>query len=195
MEESNQVEESNNDIDIKEKEPEVTPSKEAKKSKSKGSQHKTALDKLKAKVEELETERNNLKDLLLRKAAEFDNYKKRTDSDFAQRIAIENAKLITQLLPIMDDFERCLTSYRENEDLSGLRDGVDLIFKNFSKVFEDNGIEAIAAVGSDFDPEKHEALMQVDSEDYESGVVVDEHLKGYIMNNRVLRHAQVLVSK
>jgi len=170
----------------------------SKKSKSRTAGKKTAsaTDKLEARIAGLEQERDELKDLLLRKAAEFENFKKRSENEHGQRVASANAQLIAQLLPIVDDFERSLaTSDEKKDDLESFRGGVDLIFKNLQKVMESYGVSAIEAVGTEFDPEKHEALMQVESEKSDPGMVVEEHRKGYVMNDRVLRHSQVLVSK
>ena len=189
------------DVEISEKEEEQSSKSKAGDSNNKSSKARknkseksSATSKLETRIAKLEEERDELKDLLLRKAAEFENFKKRTESDFLQRIESANADLIIQLLPVMDDFER-LEAADENEDLSGLKEGISLIFKKFSKSIKDSGVEPIQAVGQEFDPEKHDALMQVESEDHDSGVVVDEHLKGYVMNDRVLRPSQVLVSK
>lgn len=162
----------------------------------KDKKHKASeKDALKKKLEELESENKDLNERLLRKAAEFDNYKKRTENEFAQVMANANAGLIADLLPVLDDFERFLGSGHESEDIKGLVSGVELIYKNLVKVLEKRGVEPLYAVGQEFDPEKHEALMQVESEEYPSNTVVEEHLKGYVMNDRVLRHSQVLVSK
>lgn len=152
-------------------------------------------ESLKKKLEEVEREKDELQERMLRKAAEFDNYKKRTENEFAQVMANANAGLIADLLPVLDDFERFLSSGHESDDVKSLVNGMELIYKNLVKVLEKRGVEPIRAIGQEFDPEKHEALMQVESEEHPSNTVVDEHLKGYMMNDRVLRHSQVLVSK
>lgn len=154
--------------------------------------------KLKKKIERLETEKNELKDQLLRKVAEFENYKKRTENEYSQLIKNANADLVADLLPVLDDLERSLASLNDKkraENFEDFREGVELIYKNLTKVLEGKGVKAIEAIGQKFDPEKHHALMQIESKDQPSDTVVDEHLKGYIMNDRVLRHSQVLVSK
>lgn len=152
-------------------------------------------NKLEKKIAQLATEREELKELLLRKAAEFDNFKKRTESEYGRLVANANSELVTDLLPIIDDLERSVASAREAQDFRGLLAGVELITGNFISAFGKRGVAPIRAIGEAFDPEKHEALMQVESDKYPSGIVADEHLKGYIMNGRVLRHSQVLVSK
>ncbi|MFQ5649205.1 MAG: nucleotide exchange factor GrpE [bacterium] len=153
------------------------------------------MKKLQQQILQLQQERDELKDRLLRKAAEFDNFKKRTENQNVQLAATANADLIAQLLPVIDDLERSIASAGENEDFKGLLAGVELISRNFCKVLEKRGVKRIVAVGEAFDPEKHDALMQVDSDEHPPGIVVDEHLKGYEFNGRVLRHSQVLVSK
>lgn len=152
-------------------------------------------NKLEKKIAQLEKEREELKELLLRKAAEFDNFKKRTESEYGRLVANANFELVGDLLPIIDDLERSVASAREAQDFRGLLAGVELITGNFISAFGKRGVAPIRAIGEAFDPEKHEALMQVESDKYPSGIVADEHLKGYIMNGRVLRHSQVLVSK
>lgn len=147
------------------------------------------------KLIELEKERDELKDLNLRKAAEFDNFKRRNENEQIQLIANANADLITEMLPVFDDLQRSIQAAQEKENFSGLLNGVELITKNFLKVLEKRGVEAIKSIGEEFNPEHHEALMQIESDKHSSGVVVEEHLKGYTMNGKVLRHSQVLVSK
>jgi len=158
------------------------------------------VKRLRETVAELQEEREELRESLLRKAAEFDNYRRRTDREYALRVANANAELISNLLPILDDLERSLGAASTDgvepaEALVGLRDGVKLILGNLERVLRDQGLEPIVAVGEPFDPEKHDALMQIESDKHPSGTVVDEHVRGYKMNDRVLRHAQVLVSK
>ena len=155
------------------------------------------LAKLKKKVEAFEVEKNELNDRFLRKVAEFDNYKKRTETEYSQLIKNASADLITDLLPVLDDLERSLASVEDKDkadNFEHFHEGVELIYKNLSKVLEKRGVKPIESVGQKFDPEKHDALMQMES-DQPSDTIIDEHLKGYEMHDRVLRHSQVLVSK
>jgi len=165
------------------------------KAKSKKTSSTTKIKELRQKIEELEKERDRLKDQLLRKAAEFENYKKRRENEFLQLVATSNAELITQLLPVLDDYERSLKAAESSRDFDAFYEGIALIYKNLLSVLEKHGVRPIESVGKPFDPELHEALMQVESNDHGSGVVVEEHRKGYRMHDRVLRHAQVIVSK
>lgn len=176
------------EIDIKERDEKAAPAKSKNAVKKK-------LEQLEKQYAALENEKDELQERLLRKAAEFDNYKKRTENEFSQLIINANAELIRDLLPIFDDLERSVAAHQQGVDSENLKQGVELIYKNFLKVLEKYNVKPIEAVGQEFDPEKHDALMQIESEKYPSGTVVDEHLKGYMMNDRVLRHSQVLVSK
>ncbi len=153
------------------------------------------LKELKQRVEALEKERDQLRDRLLRTAAEFENYKKRRESEIGQLIAYANAELLTELLPVIDDYERSLKAAKDTKDFDSFYQGIELIYKKLMGVLAKQGVKPIHAVGQPFDPELHDALLQVESNDHEAGIVVEEHLKGYKMHDRVLRHAQVIVSK
>lgn len=160
------------------------------------------IKELKQKMEEYEanhtkmqTENEKLKDQLLRKMAEFDNYKRRTEKEFIDNIQSASRELIEELLPVLDDFERSVQHAESEGVKSPLLEGVQLVYKNLMKTLTKRGLSVIDAVGQEFNPDEHDALVQVDSDKYESGYVVDEHLKGYRLNDKVIRHAQVLVSK
>jgi molecular chaperone GrpE len=140
-------------------------------------------------------EQNKLKDQLLRKMAEFDNYKRRTEKEFIDNIQNASKELIEELLPVIDDFERSIQHAELDKVKSPLLEGVQLIYKNLVKILSKRGLVPIDAVGKEFNPDEHDALVQVDSDKYESGFVVDVHLKGYKLNDKVIRHSQVLVSK
>ena len=146
-------------------------------------------------VKKLKEENVLLKDQLLRKVAEFDNYKKRTERDFYDRVQNANERLIGSLLPVLDDFERSLEHAREANNTESLLEGVELVYKKMYSLLEKEGLKSLDAIGQDFDPDKHDALMQVESKEHESGKIVDEHLKGYQLNEKVLRHSQVIVAK
>lgn len=161
-------------------------------------QIKELKSKIKNKEEELLTlsqDQEALKDQLLRKMAEFDNYKRRTEKEFIDNIQSASRELIEDLLPVIDDFERSIDHAESEKDKSPLLEGVKMVYKNIMKALTQRGLSELEAKGKEFNPEEHHALMQVESGEYESGFVVDVHLKGYKMNNKVIRHAQVLVSK
>ena len=158
----------------------------------------TNLKKRRNYKKELELVRDelaNVKDQLLRKAAEFDNYRRRTEQEFSSLINNANSDLITDLLPVLDDLERSLGSKDKVTDVESFAQGVELIYQKFLKILESRGLKPIEAVGKEFDTEEHEALMAVENDGHKSNHVVQEHLKGYKLNDKVLRHSQVVVSK
>lgn len=187
----------------------MTEKKESKETKEK----KTATKKkplretkqvkeLKKQVEALQTESDQakeelagLKDQLLRKVAEFDNYKRRTEKEFIENIQSASKDLIEELLPVIDDLNRSVEHAVKEDEKGPLFDGIQLVLKNMMHILNKKGLSAITAVGEEFNPDEHNALLQVDSEEHESGVVVEEHQKGYKLNDKVIRHSQVLVAK
>jgi len=146
-------------------------------------------------IKKLKEEKSHLHDQVLRKTAEFDNYKKRTERDFYDRVLNANEKLIAEILPILDDMERAIDHAKNSNDVGSLLEGAELIEKKLHSILEKQGLQKMHAVGNEFDPEKHEALMQIEKKGVESGLIVEEHLKGYNLNDKVVRHAQVIVSK
>jgi len=146
-------------------------------------------------IKKLKEEKEQLQDQLLRKIAEFDNYKKRTERDFYERVQNANEKLITELLPVLDDLERALDHAQQNQETNSLLEGTELIRKKMLGILEKQGVEPLMAEGDEFDPEKHDALMQTEKENVPSGKIIEEHLKGYTLNGKVIRHSQVIVAK
>jgi molecular chaperone GrpE len=160
-------------------------------------------DLLSARIAELESTLGQYKDQLLRKAAEFDNYKKRIDNDYASIIRYSNEELILKLLPVLDDFERSFRAARTGGDQSNavpspgddsFRRGTELIYNKFRKILEAQGIRPIEALGKPFDPHLHDALLQIPRNDVPPHTVIEEVDKGYMLNDRVLRHAKVVVA-
>jgi molecular chaperone GrpE len=152
-------------------------------------------NKILTEIKNLKKEKEQLQDQLLRKIAEFDNYKKRTEREFFGRVENANEKLITELLPVLDDLERALDHAKQSKEINSLLEGTGLIQKKMSGILEKQGLETLPAEGEDFDPEKHDALMQIENEDVESGMIIEAHLKGYTLNGKVIRHSQVIVAK
>lgn len=172
-----------------------TEAHETKKKKTSAKSSKK-LAELEKKIKALEEENDRLKDQYVRKLAEFDNYKRRTEKEFLAHLEYANEELIKELLPVLDDFERFLKHAEEEEtSAESLKEGVRLIYKKMMGILEKKGLKAMESVGHEFDAEKHQALMQVESDKHESGYIVDEHLKGYTLNDKVIRHSQVLVAK
>lgn len=160
----------------------------------KGKEYKK-IKELEEKIHGLEKDHLQLRDQYLRKLAEFENYKRRTEKEFLAHLEYANEGLIVDLLPVIDDFERFLNHADKSENQQTLREGIDLIYKKMMSVLEKKGLKIMVSVGQEFDAEKHQALMQMESDKYESGYILDEHVKGYTLGNKVIRHAQVLVVK
>ena len=146
-------------------------------------------------IKKLKEQKEQLQDQLLRKVAEFDNYKKRTDREFFDRVQNANEKLIIELLPVLDDMKRALDHAKQSKEVESLLEGTELIQKKMIAIIEKQGVEELPAEGDEFDPDKHDALMQIDKENVESGRIIEEHLKGYTLNGKVIRHSQVIVAK
>lgn len=147
----------------------------------------------KKKKENSVNSETDYKDLYQRLAADFQNYKRRAEQERAGWIAMAQGETITKLLPIVDDLQRAVSFCDEKKDKKVL-EGLELMQKNIDKTFADLGVTEIDCTGK-FDPDFHEALMQVDSNEHESGEIIDVISKGYLLNDHVLRHAKVSVAK
>ena len=158
------------------------------------SQEKTEATLLNEKVAELEKQSAQLKDQLLRKAAEFDNYKRRTENDFASLTKFAAENIITQLVPVLDDFNRSLKSIKEKAENDSLYKGIELIYAKFLKVLEAQGLKTMDVVGKEFNVDVHDALMQMPRADVPPHTVLEEVEKGYLLFDKVIRHAKVVVS-
>ena len=132
-------------------------------------------------------------DRLLRLAADFENYKKRTAREREEYVALANARLLVELLPVVDDLERALAAAEQHEEAQ-LEEGVRLVHRSLASLLERHGIELIATDGK-FDPHVHEALLARPSEEAESGAVLDVVQKGYKLGDRVIRPAMVVVGQ
>nr|WP_022779334.1 nucleotide exchange factor GrpE [Butyrivibrio sp. AE3009] len=149
---------------------------------------KDKKDPLKEKVDELN-------DKLIRQMAEFENFRKRTDKEKAQMFEQGQGNVLEKLLPVIDNFERGLAAVPEEEKEGAFADGMNKIYKQLIKQLEDLGVTPIEAVGKEFDPNLHNAVMQVESAEYESGFVAQELQKGYMFHDTVLRHSMVAVAQ
>ncbi len=165
------------------------------------------LAALRKKTEKLEQALSQLKDQLLRKAAEFDNYKKRTEAETISVIRFANEDLLLKILPVVDDLERSFRTLGKSGGGAGSSaaqdtrpkeaafiGGVELIFGKLKKILEQVGLKPFEAVGTPFNTELHDALLQVPRDDVPDHTVVEEIDRGYLLNDRVIRHARVIVS-
>ncbi len=149
---------------------------------------------LEEKLADAEAEIESLKDKYLRKVAEFDNYHKRSIKEKADLILNGGEKTVISILPVLDDMERALKNMEKAEDVAAVVEGVELIYKKFVSILEKQGVEAIKTENADFDVDVHEAIAQIPApSDDMKGKVIDCTQKGYKMNDKVIRHAQVVV--
>ncbi len=151
-------------------------------------------EELKKRIEELEKEVNEWKDKFLRKAAEFENYKRRTENDQLNLVTYAAESFIKKILPIVDDFERSLEHINDSNDHEKLKEGLQLIYNKLVKVLDEHGVKKIDAIGKPFDVEYHEALMQKADNSVPPHTVLEELEKGYIYKDKVIRHSKVVVS-
>jgi len=143
----------------------------------------------------LEAELNESKDKYLRLAAEFDNFRKRTARERIELLQTAGKEVIVDLLDVLDDIDRATKELEASADKS-LSQGVSLIFNKFRNILQARGLKVMEAVGTDFDPELHEAVTQIEvNDESKKGKVVDEVIKGYYLNDKIIRHAKVVVGK
>lgn len=171
-----------------------TGKKEAETKKKENIQKTTKRHNYKKELESLKQEFDQLKDQYLRLVAEFENYKKRKDRDYSKFLEHANQNLVQEMLPILDDFERTLKIEQEKNDDSFYK-GLKIVHQKFLAVLKKQGVTPIEAQGKDFDPELHEAVMQMESNDHDSNIIIDEAQKGYKYKEKVIRYSKVIVSK
>lgn len=150
---------------------------------------------LKNQIQKLEAEKAEMKDQFLRKAADFDNFRKRLIRDKEDAVSFANTSLLTDLIDVLDDFERAEEAARKSKDFDTLANGVDLIEKRLATLLEKKwGLSKYVPLNEAFDPSKHEALMMAESPDVKEATVAEVFQNGYILHGRVIRHAKVKVS-
>ena len=152
------------------------------------------LAQIQRELEEAVKSAQAFKDQLLRKAAEFESYKRRSEAEYLSLVRNANEGLIGALLPIVEDLTRSLKAGSSQPDGEAFYRGVELIYQKLMKVLEAQGLAPFDSSGAPFDVNYHDALLQVARDDVSPGTVVEEIARGYKLNDRVLRHAKVIVS-
>lgn len=153
-------------------------------------QEEAALD-----AEKLAAELADLNQRFLRVAADFDNYKRRTVQEKEDLVKYSNAKIMGELLPVLDAFQLALKNPGESQEAQNVIKGVEMLYRQIMQVLEQAGMIKIEAVGQPFDPKLHEAIMQVDDDSVPEDTVVEELRAGYVLNERVIRPSMVKVSR
>ena len=143
-------------------------------------------DKYKEKIEELE-------DRVKRQMAEFENFRKRTDREKTQMLETGAKSVIEKILPVVDNFERGLQTPVPEGGNDAFMEGMNMVYKQLMTELENIGVKPIEAIGTEFNPDFHNAVMQVESEEFESGIVAQELQKGYLYHDTVVRHSMVAV--
>lgn len=146
-------------------------------------------------LELLKRERDELKDRLLRTAADFENYRKRARKDVEEGLRAGREAVVRELLPIVDNLARADEAAGSAQSVEAVAEGVKMILRSFEDVAGRIGLERVKTVGERFDPAVHEAVQQVETEEAEPGVIIAEALAGYKMGTRLLRAAMVVVAK
>lgn len=147
-----------------------------------------------SKEDNLQTQLDVLKDQFFRKAAEFENYKKRTENELSSFFKYANETLILEMLPVLDDFDRVLNAWNEKHDTETFKKGVELIYDKFRGILKKQGLREMESDGKKFDFNLHDALLQIPDEKNKPETILETAEKGYYLKDKVIRHAKVLVS-
>ena len=147
----------------------------------------------KKKKDKKDEQIEELNDKLKRQMAEFDNFRKRTEKEKTQMYDMGAKSIIEKILPVIDNFERGLAAVPEEQREDAFVVGMDKVYRQMLTELDASGVKPIEAVGQEFDPNFHNAVMQVESEEYDSGVVAQELQKGYMYKDSVVRHSMVAV--
>lgn len=175
---------------------ETAPADEEAKDAEVPEQEMTPEEQLQAEVDKLNQELEEYKDKYLRLSAEFDNYRKRTMKEKAELILNGGEKTITAILPVLDDFERALTTMQKATDVDAVKEGVALIYNKFVQILGQNGVKAIETKEKELDTDFHDAIAIIDAPTEElKGKILDCVETGYMLNDKVIRHAKVVVGK
>lgn len=147
-------------------------------------------------LEKLQAELKEAKDKYLRLAAEFDNFKRRNAKERIELIQTAGREVITNLLEVLDDYDRAQKQLESSEDLQHIKEGVSLIFNKLKNQLQAKGLKPMETINKDFNPDLHEAITEIQAPSEElKGKVLDEVVKGYYLNDKIIRHAKVVVGK
>ncbi|WP_246281069.1 nucleotide exchange factor GrpE [Saccharibacillus qingshengii] len=153
-----------------------------------------SVEELQERVQALTAQSEEYMQRLARSQADFDNFRKRTIREKEELGKYASSKLISELVPVIDNFSRALDTTPEGENAESFVKGVKMIYRQFENVLQAEGLTAMETVGQPFNPEFHQAVMTVESDEFEEGIVVEELQKGYMLKDKVLRPAMVKVS-
>ncbi len=152
------------------------------------------ISALQAELEHLRKDVEESQNHYLRVLADFDNFRKRQREETARQVGLAREELMLKILPLVDNLQRTLDAAEAQHSYDSLLEGVSLTLKQIRETLEKEGLEPIEAVGQEFNPELHEAMMRVETDEYPENTVIDEFEKGYTLNGKVLRPARVRVA-
>ncbi len=158
-------------------------------------QEQNQLELAEAKIAELEKQVKDWNDKFLRKAAEFENYKRRTENDQFNLINYAAESFITKLLPVVDDFERSMEHIDDIDSNKSVKDGIKLVYEKLLKLLNEQGVKKMQTKGEPFNVDFHDALMQRKDDSVPPHTVLEEIEPGYLYRDKVIRHAKVIVSE
>ena len=153
------------------------------------------IDEKDRRISELEEQVKELQEKVLRKAAEFENYKRRTENDQFNLLNYAAESFITKLLPIIDDFERSMDHIDDLGNINSVKDGIKLVYEKLQKLLQEQGVKKMQTKGEPFNVDYHDALMQRKDDSVPPHTVLDEIEPGYLYRDKVIRHAKVIVSE
>nr|WP_285856920.1 nucleotide exchange factor GrpE [Mesobacillus subterraneus] len=152
-------------------------------------------DPTQQKITELEAKLEEADNRYLRLQADFDNFRRRSRIELEASAKYRAQSIITDLLPAIDNFERAMKMEVDNEQAKSLMQGVDMVYRSLLDALKNEGVEVIEAVGKEFDPHLHQAVMQAEDENYGPNIVVEEFQRGYMLKDRIIRPAMVKVNQ
>lgn len=173
---------------------ETVENTEATETKEEVVEEKTAEELLQEKIDKLEEELKQSEDKYLRLYAEFENFKRRKNKEIETNNVYKSQKVITEILPSLDNLERALQVESDNEEIKSLLKGVEMVYEGLLNVLKSEGVELIETENAQFDPNYHHAVMQEEDSEKESGAILDTFQKGYKLKDRVIRPAMVKVN-
>ncbi len=140
-------------------------------------------------------ERDEYYNRWLKVHAEYENTRKRIEKEKWEHMKFANESLVSQLFPIVDNFDLALAAMEKAKDKTAVMDGIKMVQKEFHRIIEENGVEKIKTIGENFDPNIHDAVSVVETDEHPDGIILEEVRAGYMLNKRLLRPAQVVVAK
>jgi len=160
-----------------------------------GSQHLNEPVAEESEIENLKSQIAELNDKYLRQVAEFDNFRRRNAKERVELIQTAGKDVITDLLDVLDDSERAQKQMETTDDVTQIKQGVQLVFSKLRNTLSAKGLKPMESIGKEFNPDLHEAITEIDAGEKMKGKVVDEIQKGYYLNDKIIRHAKVVVGK